>query len=160
MVWIWWIPWLFGLFCFFLALIGWILFKQKYHPARVLTLIYQPFALLTMGVLASKEAKIDTRKRNLTGFVLFFLSTLALLVVNSSALFPYYLSVVILFPASVWFVSLIWQLDLASKGKGGIGNYIGICAIVAVFGIADAHIEGGLVGDLSFMCPEFIQVNF
>lgn len=72
------------LFCF---VFGWILFKQKYHPARVLTLIYQPFALLTMGVLASKEAKIDTRKRNLTGFVLFFLSTLALLVVNSSAPF-------------------------------------------------------------------------
>lgn len=103
----------------------------RYHPERVLTLIYQPFALLTIGVLAFKEAKIDTRKRNLTGFALFFLSTLALLV-----------------------------LDLGTKGKGGIGNYIGICAIVAVFGIADAHIEGGLVGDLSFMCPEFIQSFF
>ena len=43
--------------------------------------------------------------------------------------------------------------------KRGIGNYIGICIIVAVFGTADAHIEGGMVGDLSLMCPEFIQVK-
>lgn len=100
----------------------------KYHPSRVLTLVYQPFALGTIAILAHKEAKIDTRKRNLAGFTLFFLSTLALLL-----------------------------LDLGSRGKGGVGNYLGICVIVAVFGIADAHIEGGMVGDLSFMCPEFIQ---
>ncbi|XP_052180911.1 equilibrative nucleotide transporter 3-like [Diospyros lotus] len=99
-----------------------------YHPARVLTLVYQPFALVTMAILAHFESRIDTRRRNLTGFILFFLSTLALLV-----------------------------LDLATSGKGGIGNYIGICIIVAAFGVADAHVEGGLVGDLSFMSPEFIQ---
>lgn len=28
-----------------------------------------------------------------------------------------------------------------------------------VFGVADAHVQGGMVGDLSFMRPEFIQVN-
>ncbi|GFZ03138.1 major facilitator superfamily protein [Actinidia rufa] len=78
-----------------------------YHPAR---------------------SKIDTRRRNLTGYILFFLSTLSLLV-----------------------------LDLATSGKGGIGNYFGICVIVAAFGVADAHVQGGMVGDLSFMCPEFIQ---
>ncbi|XP_057512357.1 equilibrative nucleotide transporter 3-like [Actinidia eriantha] len=99
-----------------------------YHPARVLTLVYQPFALVTMAILAHNESKIDTRRRNLTGYILFFLSTLALLV-----------------------------LDLATSGKGGIGNYIGICVIVAAFGVADAHVQGGMVGDLSFMCPEFIQ---
>ncbi|XP_071930401.1 equilibrative nucleotide transporter 3-like [Coffea arabica] len=103
----------------------------RYHPARVLTLVYEPFALGTIAILAYKEAKIDTRKRNLAGFTLFFLSTFALLI-----------------------------LDLATSGKGGIGNYIGICIIVAVFGIADAHIEGGMVGDLSLMCPEFIQSFF
>lgn len=53
-----------------------------------------------------------------------------------------------------------FQLDLATGGKGGIGNYIGICVFVAAFGVADAHVQGGLVGDLSFMCPEFIQVRF
>ncbi|KAJ8556287.1 hypothetical protein K7X08_023045 [Anisodus acutangulus] len=100
----------------------------KYHPSRVLTLVYQPFALATMAVLAYNEARINTRKRNLTGFALFFLSTFALLV-----------------------------LDLATSGTGGLGNYIGICAIVAAFGVADAFVEGGMVGDLSFMCPEFIQ---
>lgn len=52
------------------------------------------------------------------------------------------------------------QLDLATTGKGGVGPFIGICAIVACFGIADAHVQGGMVGDLSFMCPEFIQVIF
>lgn len=51
------------------------------------------------------------------------------------------------------------QLDLATSGKGGIGNYIGICVIVAAFGVADAHVEGGMVGDLSLMCPDFMQVS-
>ncbi|KAG5578779.1 hypothetical protein H5410_049406 [Solanum commersonii] len=100
----------------------------KYHPSRVLTLVYQPFALGTMAILVYNEARINTRKRNLTGFTLFFLSTFALLV-----------------------------LDLATSGAGGLGNYIGICAIVVAFGVADAFVEGGMVGDLSFMCPEFIQ---
>ncbi|KAL3820623.1 hypothetical protein ACJIZ3_006528 [Penstemon smallii] len=102
-----------------------------YHPARVLTLVYQPFALVSMAILAYKEAKIDTRKRNLFGYILFTLSTFGLLVI-----------------------------DLATSGKGGIGNYIGICVFVAAFGIADAHVQGGMVGDLSFMCPEFIQSFF
>ncbi|KAI8001815.1 Equilibrative nucleotide transporter 3 [Camellia lanceoleosa] len=100
----------------------------KYHPSRVLTLVYQPFALGTMAILAYNESKINTRQRNLTGYILFFISTFALLV-----------------------------LDLATSGKGGIGNFIGICIIVAAFGVADAHVQGGMVGDLSFMCPEFIQ---
>lgn len=103
----------------------------NYHPARVLTLVYQPFALGTMALLAYNEAKIDTRKRNLMGYALFFLSTLGLLV-----------------------------LDLGTSGKGGIGNYIGICVFVAAFGVADAHVQGGMVGDLSFMLPEFIQSFF
>ncbi|KAF5956196.1 hypothetical protein HYC85_009052 [Camellia sinensis] len=81
-----------------------------------------------MGILSHNVSKIKTRWRNLTGFSLFFIATLGLLV-----------------------------LDLATSGKGGIGNYIGICIIVAAFGVADGHVQGGLVGDLSFMCPEFIQ---
>ncbi|CAI9756526.1 unnamed protein product [Fraxinus pennsylvanica] len=102
-----------------------------YHPARVLTLVYQPFAVGTMALLAYNEAKIDTRKRNLMGYTLFFLSTLGLLL-----------------------------LDLGTSGKGGVGNYIGICVFVAAFGVADAHVQGGMVGDLSFMLPEFVQSFF
>ncbi|XP_073156156.1 equilibrative nucleotide transporter 3-like isoform X1 [Henckelia pumila] len=102
-----------------------------YHPSRVLTLVYQPFALGTMAILAYYEAKIDTRKRNIFGYILFSASTFGLL-----------------------------AIDLATGGKGGIGNYIGICAFVAAFGVADAHVQGGMVGDLSFMCPEFIQSFF
>jgi hypothetical protein len=50
-------------------------------------------------------------------------------------------------------------LDLATSGKGGIGTFIGVCAISGAFGVADAHVQGGMVGDLSFMQPEFIQVS-
>ncbi|XP_020202649.1 equilibrative nucleotide transporter 3 [Cajanus cajan] len=100
----------------------------KYHPARVLTLVYQPFAIGTMIIMAYYESKINTRIRNLAGFALFFVSTFLVLVV-----------------------------DLATSGKGGIGPYIGICVLAACFGIADAQVEGGMVGDLCFMCPEFIQ---
>uniref|UniRef100_A0A3N7G9C8 Uncharacterized protein n=1 Tax=Populus trichocarpa TaxID=3694 RepID=A0A3N7G9C8_POPTR len=99
-----------------------------YHPSRVLTLVYQPFALGTIAVLTYNEAKINTRLRNLFGYALFFLSTLLVLV-----------------------------LDLATSGKGGIGTFIGVCAISGAFGVADAHVQGGMVGDLSFMQPEFIQ---
>ncbi|KAG4945521.1 Equilibrative nucleotide transporter 3 [Glycine soja] len=102
-----------------------------YHPSRVLTLIYQPFALVTMAILAYNESRINTRKRNLIGYTLFSISTLLVLV-----------------------------LDLATSGKGGIGPYIGLCALSACFGVADAHVQGGMVGDLSFMCPEFIQSFF
>ncbi|KAM7492300.1 hypothetical protein LguiA_035221 [Lonicera macranthoides] len=100
----------------------------RYHPSRVLTLVYQTFAFGTLAVLAYNEAKIDTRRRNLVGYILFFISTLSLLV-----------------------------LDLATSGKGGIGTYIGTCVISGAFGFADAHVQGGMVGDLSLMLPEFVQ---
>ncbi|XP_057507735.1 equilibrative nucleotide transporter 3-like isoform X1 [Actinidia eriantha] len=100
----------------------------RYHPARVLTLAYQPFALGTLAILTYYEAKINTRRRNLFGYTLFFISALLVLV-----------------------------LDLATSGKGGIGPYIGICLISGAFGVADAHVQGGMVGDLSYMHPEFIQ---
>ncbi|KAL8474424.1 hypothetical protein ACS0TY_031042 [Phlomoides rotata] len=84
-----------------------------------------------MAILAYHEAKVDTRKRNLYGYVLFCLSTFGLLLI-----------------------------DLGTSGKGGIANYIGICIMVAAFGVADACVQGGMVGDLSFMCPEFMQSFF
>ncbi|KAI3852670.1 hypothetical protein MKX03_003172 [Papaver bracteatum] len=100
----------------------------NYHPSRVLTLVYQPFATVTLAILAYNEAKINTRRRNLHGYLLFFVSSLLILV-----------------------------LDLATSGRGGIGTYIGICLVSAAFGVADAHVQGGMIGDLSFMCPEFLQ---
>ncbi|XWS18282.1 hypothetical protein CRYUN_Cryun32bG0030300 [Craigia yunnanensis] len=51
----------------------------------------------------------------------------------------------------------LFPLDLATSGRGGVGPFIGICAIVGSFGVADAHVQGGMVGDLCFMLPEFIQ---
>ncbi|KAK3433223.1 hypothetical protein EUGRSUZ_D00759 [Eucalyptus grandis] len=102
-----------------------------YHPSRVLTIVYQPFAIGTMTILTYQESKVDTRKRNIIGYILFTLSTLFLLV-----------------------------LDLATSGKGGVWPYFGICVLVACFGVANAHVQGGMVGDLSFMCPEFMQSFF
>ncbi|BBH00807.1 Major facilitator superfamily protein, partial [Prunus dulcis] len=104
------------------------LVSSGYHPSRVLTLVYQPFALITMVTLAYHEAKLNTRKRNLIGYALFFLGTLMLIVLR--------------------------------LGVEQLGPYIGICACVGAFGVADAHVQGGMVGDLSFMHPEFIQSFF
>ncbi|EXB62324.1 Equilibrative nucleoside transporter 4 [Morus notabilis] len=99
-----------------------------YHSSRVLTLVYQPFALGTLAILAYNEAKINTRLRNLSGYFLFFLGSLLVLV-----------------------------LDLATSGKGGLGTFIGICALSGLFGVADAHVQGGMIGDLSFTRPQLIQ---
>lgn len=97
----------------------------KYHPSRVLTLVYQPFALGTMAILAYNEAKINTRKRNVAGYILFAASTLMLMVV-----------------------------DLATSGGGGVGPFIGICAIVAAFGVADAHVQVFLCWFGCFRSPD------
>lgn len=50
-------------------------------------------------------------------------------------------------------------MNSATSGKGGLGIFIVICAISGAFGVADAHVQGGMVGDLSYMHPEFIQVG-
>ncbi|KDP24205.1 hypothetical protein JCGZ_25862 [Jatropha curcas] len=103
------------------------LFPQ-YHPSRVLTVVYQPFAVGTLAILAYNEAKLNTRKRNLFGYILFFIGSLIIIV-----------------------------LDLATSGKGGLGTFIGICAVTGLFGFADAFVQGGMIGDLSLMQTEFIQ---
>lgn len=100
----------------------------KYHSSRVLTLVYQPFALISLAVLSYFEATISTRRRILVGYILFNICTLLVLV-----------------------------LDLATSGKGGLGTFFGVCAISAAFGVADAHVQGGMLGDLSYMSPDFIQ---
>ncbi|KAI3838387.1 hypothetical protein MKW92_026879 [Papaver armeniacum] len=100
----------------------------KYHPARVLPIVYQPFAVGILVILTYHEAKINTRRRNLLGYSIFFISALLVLV-----------------------------LDLATSGKGGIGTYVGLCIISGVFGVGEACVQGGMIGDLSLMCPEFIQ---
>lgn len=102
-----------------------------YHPTRVLILVYQPFALLTLSLLAYNEARVNTRLRILLGYCLFFLSSL--------------------------FIPI---LDLGTSGHGGIGPFVGICLASALFGVADAHVQGGMAGDLSYMRPEFLQSFF
>lgn len=48
-------------------------------------------------------------------------------------------------------------MDLGTSGKGGIGTYFGICIVSGAFGVGDAFVQGGMIGDLSLMCPDFIQ---
>ncbi|ESQ38082.1 hypothetical protein EUTSA_v10029294mg [Eutrema salsugineum] len=103
-------------------------FNSDYHPLRVLTFVYQPFALGTITILAYHESKLNTRTRNLVGYIVFTISTFLIIV-----------------------------LDLSTKGHGGIGPYIVLCTIVASFGLADAAVRGGMIGDLSLMSPELIQ---
>ena len=54
----------------------------------------------------------------------------------------------------------IVQLDLSTSGHGGIGPFVGICLASALFGIADAHVQGGMAGELAYMRPEFLQVYY
>lgn len=49
---------------------------------------------------------------------------------------------------------------MATSGHGGVGPYVGVCALVSGLGIADGVAQGALVGDLSFMDPIYIQVTF
>ncbi|KAH9744350.1 hypothetical protein KPL70_003664 [Citrus sinensis] len=113
--------WLLGNGCLFswnsmLTVVDYYVFLfPQYHPSRILTLVYQPFALITLAILAYHEAKIDTRRRIIFGYILFFASSLLVLV-----------------------------LDLATSGKGGLGTFIGICVISGAFGVADANVQGGM----------------
>ncbi|KAG0496225.1 hypothetical protein HPP92_000774 [Vanilla planifolia] len=100
----------------------------RYHPTRVLTLIYQPFAFGTIAILTYHESKLNTRLRIIFGYTLFVICSLLQIVI-----------------------------DLITLGKGGIGAFICLCIISAAFGVGDAYIQGGMIGELSFMNPEFMQ---
>ncbi|KAH9323439.1 hypothetical protein KI387_018078, partial [Taxus chinensis] len=52
----------------------------RYHPARVLTLVYQPFALITIAILSYHEAGINTQRRILFGYALSCMSSFTILV--------------------------------------------------------------------------------
>ncbi|XP_026431386.1 equilibrative nucleotide transporter 3-like isoform X1 [Papaver somniferum] len=100
----------------------------NYHSARVLPIVYFPVVLTTTATLAYYEATLNTRKRIISGFLLLFMSNAAIII-----------------------------LDLATSGGGGLVRFIALCLIVVIVAIAEGTLEGGLFGDLSFMCPEFMQ---
>lgn len=55
---------------------------QGYHPARVLPLVYLPFCIATIIIFQHHESRIDTRKRNITGYVLFCICIFCLTMVS------------------------------------------------------------------------------
>ncbi|KAI3903483.1 hypothetical protein MKW98_032137 [Papaver atlanticum] len=101
-----------------------------YHSARVLPIVYEPVVLTITAILTYYEATLNTRKRIILGFLLVFMSNAAII-----------------------------ALDLATSGGGGLGRLIGLCSIVIIVAVAQGSLEGALFGDLSMMCPEFMQ-NF
>ncbi|MCL7029129.1 hypothetical protein MKW94_011794 [Papaver nudicaule] len=100
----------------------------NYHSARVFPIVYCPMVLTTTAVLVYYEATVNTRKRIISGFLLQFMSNAAIII-----------------------------LDLATSGGGGFWSFICLCLIVVVVAVAQGSQEGGLFGDLSLMCPEFMQ---
>ena len=141
-------------FCFVLFLCN----KQKYHPSRVLTIVYQLVANVFISTLAYKEAKLNTRFRNILGYSIYTAGTFCLIIVST---LNFQQNVFSTWYTTPWFWFIVFglgKLDLASHGSGSVGAYVVLCLIVALFGLADAFVQGGMVGDLSFMCPEFIQV--
>ncbi|KAH9323440.1 hypothetical protein KI387_018079, partial [Taxus chinensis] len=48
-----------------------------------------------------------------------------------------------------------WTLQTSGHGHGGF--FFGICITSAFYGIADLLVQGGMIGELSFMQAEFIQ---
>lgn len=48
-------------------------------------------------------------------------------------------------------------MDLVSKGKGGLFPFLLLCFIVATFGVANALVEGAMMGDLSCISGDLIQ---
>ncbi|KAG0481510.1 hypothetical protein HPP92_012368 [Vanilla planifolia] len=100
----------------------------KYHPARIFSGVYISFCFMTSAILTYNEAKLNTRKRIIFGYTLFFINAL-----------------------------LIVVIDLATSGRGGIVVFLAICIITAACGVADAFVQGGMVGDLSFMDSNLMQ---
>ncbi|XP_018437960.1 equilibrative nucleotide transporter 7 [Raphanus sativus] len=100
----------------------------NYHPARVLALVYQPFVLGTIFTLVTKGKKSKNQRRILAGYCLFVIGTIFLITV-----------------------------DLVSKGKGGLFPFLLLCFIAATFGVANALVEGAMMGDLSCISGDLIQ---
>ncbi|CAN7126680.1 unnamed protein product, partial [Brassica rapa subsp. narinosa] len=99
-----------------------------YHPSRTLTLVYQPSVLGTISVLVIVGQKIKNQRRVFTGYCLFVIGSILLLTV-----------------------------DIVTKGKGGITPFLLLSIVSAGFGVANALVEGAMIGDLSCICPDLIQ---
>ncbi|KAL2650340.1 hypothetical protein R1flu_018468 [Riccia fluitans] len=98
------------------------------HPSRVFTVIYEPLALAVTLIFLYYEARASTKWRVVSGFFLFTTVILLFIVV-----------------------------DLVTHGDGGIGAFVVMCLLIAAFGIADGVAQGGLVGELAYMHPTYMQ---
>ncbi|KAH0936454.1 hypothetical protein HID58_013571, partial [Brassica napus] len=100
----------------------------NYHPARILALVYQPFVMGTIFTLVSRGQKSKNQGRVLAGYCLFVTGNIFLITV-----------------------------DLVSEAKGGLFPFLLLCFIAASFGVANALVEGAMMGDLSCISHDLIQ---
>ncbi|XP_058741447.1 equilibrative nucleotide transporter 3-like [Vicia villosa] len=49
---------------------------------------------------------------------------------------------------------LVLVFNLSTNGKGGVGPFV---CTSGLFGVVDAHVQGGMMGDLFYMNPKFIR---
>ncbi|WZY87143.1 hypothetical protein YC2023_033527 [Brassica napus] len=103
-------------------------FDENYHPARILALVYQPFVMGTIFTLVSRGQKSKNQGRVLAGYCLFVTGNIFLITV-----------------------------DLVSEAKGGLFPFLLLCFIAASFGVANALVEGAMMGDLSCISHDLIQ---
>ncbi|KAJ7283026.1 hypothetical protein O6H91_Y353100 [Diphasiastrum complanatum] len=97
--------------------------------SRVFPLVYQPFALATTFVYTYYEAKVNTRIRIIFGYTVFFFVALSISFINMRT----------------------------SWGGGKLLPFISLSLLNGISGIATALVQGGMVGDLSFMEADFMQ---
>ncbi|XXG54862.1 hypothetical protein AAC387_Pa03g2638 [Persea americana] len=76
----------------------------NYHPSRVLTIAVLSFAFGTIIIMTYYEVKMNTRRRNLIGYTLYFIGSVSVLVLN-----------------------------LTTSRSGGIGAYIGFPELLQSF---------------------------
>ncbi|KAL3701357.1 hypothetical protein R1sor_019379 [Riccia sorocarpa] len=98
------------------------------HPSRVFTVIYEPVGLAVTLIFLYYEARASTKWRVISGFFLFTTAIILIIVV-----------------------------DLVSHGDGGTGALAIMCLLIATFGMADGVAQGGLVGELAYMHPTYMQ---
>lgn len=82
----------------------------------------------TIFTLVSRGQKSKNQGRVLAGYCLFVIGTIFLITV-----------------------------DLVSEGKGGLFPFLLLCFIAASFGVANALVEGAMMGDLSCISHDLIQ---
>ncbi|KAK9151649.1 hypothetical protein Syun_009958 [Stephania yunnanensis] len=103
-----------------------------------------PFALGTLSIPAYNEAKINTRRRNLIGFILFFISSTAVLVLPSACGSMYELLCVLLYAYVFGKLPIVKYYRAKAVSEGART----VVADLAAGGIQTEHAKGNKMGNI------------